>query len=75
MKKVLVLGATGFIGGHIAKAALAEGWQVVGFRRQKDKLGHLAGMPILWMEGDLNDPASLKSAMQECEIVFHAAAF
>ncbi len=75
MKKVLVLGATGFIGGHIAKAALSEGWQVVGLRRRKNSLGHLAGMPILWVEGNLRDPSSLKLAMQGCDYVFHAAAF
>jgi uncharacterized protein YbjT (DUF2867 family) len=29
-----VLGATGFIGGQIARAALARGWQVRGLRRR-----------------------------------------
>lgn len=73
--KVLVLGATGFIGGNITRAALTVGWVVRGFRRNPDSVGDLEGMEIEWIEGDLTRPDSLRSAMQGCEIVFHAAAY
>ena len=33
-----ILGATGFIGGHIARAAAAQGWQVRGLRRRPGSL-------------------------------------
>ena len=36
---VLVLGATGFIGGHIARAALAQGWHVRALRRRPAAVG------------------------------------
>ncbi len=74
--KVFVTGATGFIGGHIAKAALAAGWQVEGLRRDPNATGHLgAESSVHWHPGDLNDGASLCRAMQGSEILFHAAAY
>ena len=74
--KVLVTGATGFIGGHIAKAALAAGWQVEGLRRDPNSTGHLgAEAAVHWHLGDLNDGDSLRGAMQGAEILFHAAAY
>jgi len=73
--KVLVLGASGFIGGQIARAALEIGWEVRGFRRNADSVGDLAGTTIAWVNGDLNDPDALQSAMKGMEIVFHAAAY
>jgi len=74
-KKVLILGATGFIGGHIARKALKKDWEVFGFRRDENKVGHLNGLPIHWVTGDLMDFNSLYVAMQEIDVVFHAAAF
>lgn len=73
--RALVLGATGFIGGHIARAALAAGWEVRGLRRRAGRTGHLGDLPISWVRGDLKDYASLRMAMESVDIVFHAAAF
>jgi dihydroflavonol-4-reductase len=74
MYDVLVLGATGFIGGQIAKQALEVGWQVHGFRRDPSLVGQLDGLNINWIDGDLDDYPSLVHAMQGKEYVFHAAA-
>jgi dihydroflavonol-4-reductase len=71
----LVLGATGFIGGHIAKRALEQGYQVRGFRRDPGSRGHLGDAAIDWVYGDLADFDSLLNAMQAVDVVFHAAAF
>jgi dihydroflavonol-4-reductase len=71
----LVLGATGFIGGHIARHALEKGYQVRGFRRNINSTGHLGDAPIEWHHGDLADFDSLLAAMQGVDVVFHAAAF
>jgi dihydroflavonol-4-reductase len=73
--KVLVLGATGFIGGHIAKAAVHQGWKVSGLRRRPDAHGHIESLDINWYLGDLYDKDSLIHAMNGMDIVFHAAAF
>jgi len=73
--KTLVLGATGFIGGQIAKAALSAGWPVRGLRRTPESRGVLGESTVEWVLGNLADPASLEVAMQDIDIVFHAAAF
>jgi dihydroflavonol-4-reductase len=73
--KTLVLGATGFIGGQIAKAALSAGWPVRGLRRNPESRGIFRESTVEWVTGNLADPASLETAMQDIEIVFHAAAF
>jgi len=76
MVKALVLGGTGFIGGQIARAALAAGYAVRALRRRPDAVGALGDVAaeIEWVQGDLDDPASLATAAQGCDVLFHAAA-
>jgi dihydroflavonol-4-reductase len=74
-RNVLVVGATGFIGGHIAKAALDIGWIVRALRRNPASIGHLADAPVEWITGDLNDPDSLLKAMQGTDVLFHAGGY
>lgn len=74
-KTCLVLGATGFIGGHIARRALAEGFEVRGLRRDPNSVGHLVDTTIDWHLGNLLDFNSLVEAMRGVDVVFHAAAF
>ncbi|MCG7852065.1 MAG: NAD(P)H-binding protein, partial [Methanosarcinaceae archaeon] len=71
----LVLGATGFIGGHVAKRALEEGYHVRGFRRDPKSTGHLGNAAVEWYNGDLADFEALLHAMQGVDVIFHAAAF
>jgi dihydroflavonol-4-reductase len=73
--KALVLGATGFIGGSIARAAVESGWPVRGLRRNTGSVGDVGDLPIEWLQGDLNDTDSLHSAMQGSDIVFNSAAY
>jgi len=75
MYNVLVLGATGFIGGHIAKKALEVGWQVNGLRRNPGTVGHLQEGEINWISGDLDDYPSLVKAMTGMDYVFHTGAW
>lgn len=75
MPVILVLGATGFIGGHIARQAVALGWRVRGLRRHLGAVGALAGEDIDWFEGDLDRGEGLGPAFEGADIVFHAAAF
>ncbi|NIP32736.1 MAG: NAD(P)H-binding protein, partial [Aliifodinibius sp.] len=73
--KVLVIGATGFVGGHIAKQAVDQNWEVVGLRRTPTKTGHLNESMITWKSGNLYDRDSLIDAMAGIDVVFHAGAF
>ncbi len=73
MKTCLVLGATGFIGGHIAREAAARGWHVRALRRDPNSVGAIGEVPVEWVTGDLNQRASLSQAMRGCAVVFHSA--
>jgi dihydroflavonol-4-reductase len=73
MKTCLILGATGFIGGHIARAAAARGWRVRALRRDPNSVGAIGDVPVEWVTGDLNRRASLSQAMRGCRVVFHSA--
>ena len=71
----LVLGATGFIGGQIARAAVGRGWAVRGLRRRAGAVGAVGDLALEWMEGDLAEADALQAAMRGCEVVFHAAGY
>jgi dihydroflavonol-4-reductase len=75
MTRVLVLGATGFIGGHIVLAALERGWSVRGLRRIPGAIGHVGPAPVEWVVGNLDRPVSLAAAFEGMELVFHAAGY
>jgi UDP-N-acetylglucosamine/UDP-N-acetyl-alpha-D-glucosaminouronate 4-epimerase len=75
--KVLVTGGAGFIGSNLAEELIRQGAKVViidnfvtGFR---ENLEEIKGDFEL-IEGDLNDDAKLKQAIENVEIIFHEAA-
>lgn len=76
-RRCAILGATGFIGGQIARAALAAGWRVRAVRRRAGSVGALGDVAeqIEWAPGDLDDVGSLVAALNGCELLFHAAAY
>lgn len=73
--RVLVLGATGFIGGQIARALVERGHSVRALRRATSSTLAIDGLPVELVRGDLRDPASLLAAMRGVEAVFHAAGY
>lgn len=75
MTQVLVLGATGFLGGQIARQALDRGWHVRGLRRREGAVGDLGGEAVEWVQGDLDGGSDLASAFDGVDVIFHAAAF
>lgn len=72
--KVLVTGATGFIGSAVACDLLDAGYRVRALVRSSSRLDNLAGLDIETVTGDLRDQASLAAAMRGCQGVFHVAA-
>jgi dihydroflavonol-4-reductase len=75
MPTALVLGATGFIGGHIARAALAEGWTVRALRRVPSAVGHVGAAAVQWITGDIERLESLNDAFRGVDVAFHAAGY
>jgi nucleoside-diphosphate-sugar epimerase len=74
-KKALVTGATGFIGGRLTERLISEGVQVRGLARTPAKGQWLAELGVELVPGDITDPASLRTAIAGCQLVFHAAAW
>jgi dihydroflavonol-4-reductase len=59
---VLVTGGTGFLGGGIVRALVARGVETHVLARAGSPREGLAGLPLVWHEGDLRDAASLARA-------------
>lgn len=72
--KVLVTGATGFLGRHIVKKFADEGAEMVTVIRPTSKTDHLKKYPIEFILGDVQNEESLKKAMKGVDVVVHAAA-
>lgn len=72
--KVLVTGATGFVGGHLAQALVREGHQVKALARLTSDISLLKELDIEIVHGDLRDADALKKAVDGCERVYHMAA-
>jgi dTDP-4-dehydrorhamnose reductase len=73
MARILITGAGGFLGGHLAVAAARAGDEVVAAYHSRRPEG---GPPLRWLLLDLEDTAEAGAAIREVrpEIVIHAAA-
>jgi dihydroflavonol-4-reductase len=72
---ILVTGATGFLGNHVARQLAARGELLRLLVRKTSNLKLLEDLPgAEKTEGDLRDRASLDAAVRGCRQVFHVAA-
>jgi len=72
--KVLVTGASGFVGANVTRALLERGRAVRVFVRSTSDRGNLNGLDVEPFEGDLRDADAVASAVRGCEEVYHVAA-
>lgn len=72
--RALVTGATGFIGGKLARRLEAMGWQVTAVGRNLQEGRSLAADGILFVPADLADEAAIRKACDGQDIVFHCGA-
>jgi dihydroflavonol-4-reductase len=71
VKPVLVTGASGFLGWHVARVLLERGYAVRALVRTGSRVNEL---DVETRTGDLRDAASLERACAGCGLVFHVAA-
>lgn len=71
MKPILVTGASGFVGWHVARLLADAGHTVRALVR---KGSSVPGLAVQVFEGDLRDARSVQQAILGCGAVFHVAA-
>lgn len=72
--RVLITGATGFTGGHLARHLAARGHVVRVLVRDTARAASLASAGYDLVRGDLTEPSSFPAAVAGCEVVYHVAA-
>ncbi|MBT3989063.1 MAG: NAD-dependent epimerase/dehydratase family protein [Rhodospirillaceae bacterium] len=72
--KILLTGATGFVGAAVLRQLLEHGDQVRVLIREQSDRRNLAGLDCEICIGDLDDKASLERALEGCQALFHVAA-
>lgn len=71
--KIFLTGATGYIGGSIARYLTDAGHEVRGLVRQSDKAKALQNIGISPVQGSLNDATLLAEEAKAADAVIHAA--
>lgn len=74
--RVMLTGATGFIGYHTALALLDAGHELSLLVRNPDKMEKLFGAGVIehYTQGDITDAERVLEAMEDCDAVVHVAA-
>ena len=72
--EILLTGATGFVGSHLARKLAEAGHSLRVLYRSPSKLAVLEGLRYQAIQGDLNDRQALERACAGCDILFHVAA-
>ena len=73
--KTLVTGSTGFLGSAILRELLDDGREVKLLVRKDADTANIDGLDVEIAYGDLRDSESLQSALNGCNILYHAAAY
>jgi nucleoside-diphosphate-sugar epimerase len=71
---VLITGGTGFIGRHLIRALIRQGYHCACLVRSTsniDEIGKLDNIRIVY--GDITDKASLKRSMGDVQVIYHLA--
>ena len=71
--RACVTGATGFVGGHVARELIEQGHEVRATYRDADRLVRLGGLEPETVRADILDRAAMRRAVRGCDVLFHTA--
>lgn len=71
--RVLITGATGFIGSHLVEELHRKGYQIRCLVRKSSNLEWIKHLPIEYVHCDYSDLASLQKAVANVDYVYHMA--
>ncbi len=71
MQRALLTGATGFVGKYVLEALLADGFEVRCLVRNIERSKFLQQQGVERVLGDLAEPATLKHAVKDIDLVVH----
>ncbi|HEY2659148.1 MAG TPA: NAD-dependent epimerase/dehydratase family protein [Caulobacteraceae bacterium] len=69
----LVIGATGGVGGEVARVLLARGWRVRALSRNPEAAARGGDLAVEWVKGDAMDAASVAAAAMGAGLIVHGA--
>jgi uncharacterized protein YbjT (DUF2867 family) len=72
-RTLLLVGATGYLGGKVAEIAASRGWRIRALVRPSSNAERLVALGVEIAHGDLLEPASLERAMKGCDTVITSA--
>src|ERR1700704_581536 len=75
MPTAFLTGATGFVGGHVARALVEQGWKVRILARDPARAGSglLEQLPVETVAGDLSEGGIPESALRSADAIVHVA--
>ncbi len=72
-QNTLVTGANGFVGSHLCERLLSKGYHVKALVRTTSNLQFIENLDVELVYGELSNPESLPSALENVKFVFHPA--
>ena len=73
MSKILITGASGFIGYHLVNCLIKRGDEIRCLVRKSSNIGLISVLPIEIVYGDVSDADSLEKAVDKVDCVYHLA--
>lgn len=71
--KILITGATGFIGSYLAESLVKKGWDVHCLVRSSSNLRWIADLNVKLIYGDLSDAYLLRKIVKGMDYIYHVA--
>ena len=73
MRKAVVTGASGLLGGNLCALLAEQGFVVHALRRSVQSTAHLSHVPCIWHDTELQDRSALADIFSGADVVFHCA--